>query len=146
MPDQFHHRHFVAPSEIDAQGHANNVAYIEWMQAAAIGHSSAQGWPMERYRAAGWSWVVRTHHIEYRRPAFAGDELIVKTWVASMQKYVSVRKFEIVRRDAPTVLLARAETHWAFVNLATGRLLAIPEEVSRSFVVVAEDSEILDQV
>ena len=45
MPPIYHHRHTVLQSEIDSLGHANNVAYVEWMQLAAVAHSAAQGWP-----------------------------------------------------------------------------------------------------
>ena len=47
--------------EIDGQGHANNVAYVQWMQDAAVAHSAAQGWPGERYVELGCGWVVRSH-------------------------------------------------------------------------------------
>jgi acyl-CoA thioester hydrolase len=93
---------------------------------------------MKRYREHGWSWVVRTHHVDYRRPAFAGDEVIVRTWVATMQKFSSLRRFEIYRRSGAGELLARAETNWAFVNVTTGKLLAIPEPVSASFLLIAD--------
>src|SRR5262249_50558295 len=98
MPATYHHFHVVQGVEIDGQGHANNVAFVDWMQDAAVAHSTAQGWPLKRYREHGWSWVVRTHHIDYRRPAFAGDEIIVRTWVATMEKFASRRRFEIYRR------------------------------------------------
>lgn len=136
MPSIYHHFHVVLPTEIDGQGHANNVAFVDWMQDAAVAHSTAQGWPLQRYRQEGWSWVARTHQIEYRRPAFVHDEIVVRTWVTTMQKFSSLRKFEILRRSGE--LLARAETNWAFVNIQTGRLLAIPEAVSQSFGLIAE--------
>lgn len=89
---------------------------------------------MQRYADAGVAWVVRSHFIEYRVPAFAGDEVTVHTWVADMQKVSSRRKFEIRRRDG--TLLARAETNWAFVRTADQRLVRIPDEVASAFIVV----------
>ena len=59
MPEIYEHLHTVADHEIDALGHANNVAYVEWMQDAALAHSAAQGWPPEAYQSLGAGWVVR---------------------------------------------------------------------------------------
>ena len=137
MPARFEHSLTVTEADLDRQGHVNNIVYIRWMQDAAVAHSAAQGWPMQRYADAGVAWVVRSHYIEYRVPAFAGDEVTVHTWVADMQRVSSRRKFEIRRRDG--TLLARAETNWAFVRTADQRLMRIPEEVASAFVVVTPE-------
>jgi acyl-CoA thioester hydrolase len=136
MPDIFFHPHLVAPAEIDELGHANNVVYVAWLQDAAVAHSAAQGWPGPRYRALGQGWVVRAHTIEYRQPAFAGDRIVVETWVAAMKKVTSLRRYRIVR-GADHALLATAETQWAFVDLTTGKPVRIPPEVAAAFVVVS---------
>ena len=73
MPAVFEYPHTVAPQEIDILGHANNLAYVAWMQSAALAHSAAQGWPTDAYQRLGAGWVVRTHQITYRLPAFAGE-------------------------------------------------------------------------
>ena len=128
----YEHLHTVGPDEIDEQGHANNVVFVAWMQAAAIAHSAVLGWTPERYRKLGLGWVARSHAIEYLRPAFAGEEIVVQTHVAEMKKATSKRVYRIVRR-ADRELLAKAETHWAFVNYATGKPTRIPAEILQSF-------------
>jgi acyl-CoA thioester hydrolase len=135
MPEVYEHLHTVADGEIDALRHANNVAYVEWMQAAAVAHSTAQGWPGERYRRLGRGWVVRSHAIEYHQPAVAGEQIVVRTWVATMKKVTSVRRYRIVRQ-ADGELLATAETKWAFIDYATGQPARVPREISDSFQVV----------
>lgn len=132
MPAIYLHELQVPATDIDGQGHANNIAYFRWMQTAAVAHSDAQGWDTARYRASGWSWVVRSHSIEYRRPLFADDVVCIRTWVQDLKKYTSLRKYEILLAES-NKLVARAETNWAFVELAAGRLIAIPEEVSSAF-------------
>ncbi|SFH56674.1 acyl-CoA thioesterase [Planctomicrobium piriforme] len=134
MPAIFLYAHIVHDDEIDQQGHANNIAYFGWMQQAAIEHSTAQGWSGEKYREHHWAWVVRTHYIEYRRPVFAGDELTIRTWVADMNRFTSLRKFEMLRDQK---VVARAETNWAFVDTQQGKLVPIPEIVSGSFEIVS---------
>jgi acyl-CoA thioester hydrolase len=135
MPDIFEYPLTVGNDDIDELGHANNVAYVAWMQAAAIAHTAAQGWPGERYRQLGIGWVARSHRIDYLKPAFAGDELVVETWIATLKKATSMRRYRILRRS-DRELLAKAETDWAFIDYATGKPKRIPVEIIGSFQVV----------
>lgn len=138
MPAVYEHLHTVLAEEIDALGHANNLAYLRWALAAALAHSAAQGWPGQAYRELGAGWVVRSHQIEYLRPTFAGDEIIVRTWVADFRKVTSLRRYRIIRRSDAR-LLAAAATDWAFVNYATGKPTRVPPEVISSFQLVEGD-------
>ena len=135
MPEIYFHNHIVAPSEIDELGHANNVFYIAWLQDAAMAHSAALGWPGRRYNQLGLGWVVRSHAIEYLLPAFAGDQIAIETWVATMKKVSSLRRYRIVRQGDGQ-LLATAETNWAFVDFASGKPARIPPEIIAAFPVV----------
>jgi acyl-CoA thioester hydrolase len=130
--DVFQYPHTVRDDEIDELGHANNVVYVAWMQAAALAHTAALGWPAERYQRLGVGWVARSHSIEYLRPAMAGDELIIETRVADMKKATSTRHYRVIRRSDGE-LLATAQTHWAFVNYATGKPTRIPPEIAAAF-------------
>jgi acyl-CoA thioester hydrolase len=140
MPSIYEHHHTVGAEEMDTLGHANNVAYVEWMQAAALAHSAAQGWPADRYRALGLGWVVRAHTIEYLQPAMAGDAIVIRTWVATMRKATSSRRYRICRPSDGAVL-ATAETRWAFIDYTTNQPTRIPRDIAESFVVVEGDAE-----
>lgn len=140
MPPIYHHRRLVLPSEIDGLGHVNNLAYLAWMQEAALDHSAAQGWPEERYHALGAGWVVRSHEIVYLAPAFDGDEILIRTWVAQAQRASSLRRFEIMR-PSDNKLLARSSTLWAFIKFATGSATRIPPEVAEAFIVLGDEPE-----
>ena len=134
-------KRFAVPSAaIDRQGHVNNLAYVAWMQDVAIEHSAAVGWPMDRYLTLGAGWVVRSHFVEYLRPAFAGQQLAVHTWVPEFTQRSTPRRYLFVREDDQQ-LLAQAETRWVFVDLATGRRQALPEELIAAFEVVPDEAE-----
>jgi acyl-CoA thioester hydrolase len=139
LPAVFEYRHFVQLREIDGLGHVNNVEYLRWMQDAAVAHSAAQGWPQSDYIARGFGWVARMHTIEYLSPAFEGDEIIVKTWVADMKRVTSLRRYEIVR-PTDRKPLAVASTNWAFVNFSTNQLTRVPPEVLQSFELLPDPS------
>lgn len=140
MPAVYEFCHTVTPGEIDGQGHVNNLEYLKWMQQAALDHSAAQGWPPERYRELGAGWVARSHAIEYLGPAFAGDEIVVKTWIADFKKVTSRRKYRILR-PADDSLLAVAETNWAFIGLEHHVPRRIPPELAAAFEIPTADAE-----
>ena len=140
MPAVFDYEHRVQEDEIDVLGHVNNLAYLRWMLAAAVAHSSAQGWSQQRHLELGAGWVVRSHAIEYLRPAFSGERIVVRTWVASFRKITSLRKYKILR-PADDAVLAVAETNWAFVAYEQQMPRRIPPEVVASFELVPAERE-----
>jgi acyl-CoA thioester hydrolase len=134
----------IVPQEaVDEFGHVNNQRYIAWMQEVATAHSAANGWPMERYLKIGAAWVVRSHFIEYLRPAFAGDALEIHTWASSLALREVARKY-LFRRAGQ--LLARAETKWVYVDIKSGRPKRIPEDLLASFEAVPDDDPELAQL
>jgi acyl-CoA thioester hydrolase len=144
MPAVFEFSHVVADDELDAViNHVNNLAYLKWMQSAAVAHSAAQGWPADRYRELGSGWVVRTHQIEYLQPALARDSIVVRTWVADLKKVTSLRRYQILRQaeDRETTL-AVASTDWAFIHFATHQLKRIPAEVAEAFEIVPDTKQV----
>lgn len=123
---------FIIPANaIDENGHVNNVAYVQWMQDIAVEHYESIGGtnPMQ---LVGATWVVREHRIEYLLPAFAGEEIEIKTWVENIRRVRSLRKYEFIRKVDGKALV-RGETDWVFVDLQTGAPRAIPDEVSKVF-------------
>lgn len=126
----------VTREEIDDLGHAANFHYIRWLQDAAVAHSTANGWPPERYNELGAGWVVRSHDIVYLRPAFEGDRLTIRTWVADLGRATSLRRYEI--RNQHGEVLAEAGTDWAFTDYARQRAIRIPPEVAGDFQVVCD--------
>ncbi|MCA9145277.1 MAG: acyl-CoA thioesterase [Planctomycetaceae bacterium] len=124
--------HDVRDDEIDVLGHVNNLAYLKWMQSAAVAHSSACGWTTERYLESGGGWVVRSHKIEYLNSALANDTVVVRTWIAGFKKVTSLRRYQIVRKLDQAVL-AEAETNWAFIGFEHRVPRRIPQEVIEDF-------------
>jgi len=131
----------VPPEAIDVNRHVSNLAYVQWMQDIAIEHSAAAGWTMARYLELGAGWVVRSHFIEYLRPAFEGDVLSAHTWVPRFDQRSTPRRYLFVR-EPDRAVVAQAETCWVFVDLTTGRRRPLPSELIDAFDVVAEETEV----
>ncbi|MEM7766394.1 MAG: thioesterase family protein [Pseudomonadota bacterium] len=101
---------------IDANGHVNNVVYLEWAQEIAIAHwlACADSALVETCR-----FVVRQHLIDYRAPIFETDTVEVRTWLgklggARMNRHTDIR---VAGASAPS---ASAVTQWCLVD-ATGQ-------------------------
>ena len=132
---------FVFPPEAeDENQHVNNIEYVRMLQEAAIAHTRQNGWTPEELHGRGWTWVARSHFIEYLQPCRAGEEIALHTWVSNFRKIRSLRKYRFVR-VADGAILANAQTEWAFLDRRTGRPVAIPPEVLAAYVVVPEDEE-----
>ena len=129
----------VSPQMVDVNRHVNNVAYVQWMQDAAVRHSAAAGCS-QMTAAMEATWVARTHHIEYLAPAFSGQTITAFTWVSNFRKVRSLRKYKFVRFE-DNVVVAEGETDWVFVERATGRPRAIPVEIQALFVLVGPENE-----
>lgn len=131
------HLHTIQPGEIDQLGHANNLVYLRWMLDAAVAHSAAVGWDGAAYERLGSVFVVRSHTIEYFRPAFAGEEITIRTWVASFRRASSFRRYEMIRASDQRTL-ATAATEWAFVDLATRLPTRIHPSVIAAFEIMPD--------
>ena len=141
-------------NECDPLGHANNAAYLVWLEQAAIDHAAMAGWPQDRLeRETGGVFVARRHEIDYLRPALQGDHLEVLTWPDSMQMATALRRYVIRRAEVPYGppelirdpdvssfdtgdVLARAVTRWAFVQREPVRPIRIPAAVLGDFLTI----------
>ena len=121
----------IPETAIDENGHVNNVAYVQWMQDIAVEHYSSIGGtsPIQKI---GATWVARSHLIEYLLPAFANEEIEIRTWIENVRRVRSLRKYEFIRKSDGNVLV-KGETDWVFVDVKSGRPVAIPEEILKVF-------------
>ena len=125
----------VSPEVIDGNGHVNNTIYLHWMQDIAIAHSSANGWSPERYREIKTGWFARSHYLEYLRPAFASDQLMVRTWASGFAKTRSVRQYQIDRHQT---VIFQARTEWVYFDSNRQRPARPPRNLVESFEVVTD--------
>lgn len=75
-------------------------------------------------------WMVRTHHVEYRKQAFLGDEILVKTYVEGYRGPFSDRVVKIYKDDE---LLVEVKSNWCLIERSTQKLKRVPEEIMQLF-------------
>ena len=77
----------VRPDDIDMNRHVHNARYFDYVLAARYDQMArCYGMPMEEFLAHGFGWVVRTAHVQYKRPLGLGDWMIVRTWIEEIVK------------------------------------------------------------
>ena len=126
--------HEVGEDDIDALGHASNIAYVRWIQDVAIAHSSSVGFDLDAYAKLGAIFVIRRHEVDYLRPVLRGDRLEVRTWIDRAFAAKCHLATEIAKlTDGVELIVARAMTTWGFVEITGGRPTRIPLELRRAF-------------
>lgn len=123
-------RNFIAqPDDIDALGHVNNAVWVRWIQEMATSHWQAVAAPAH---IAAYYWVVTRHEIDYRGNIVAGDSVTAHTWIEREPKGAQFdRRVDFV--DAKGKVIVRANTTWAMIDKASGRLARVRPEVSAPF-------------
>lgn len=134
-PGAFRARRRVRWHQLDMVGHMNNAWYLSLLEDVAIDAAESRGWPMQRSTEAGFGIVAREHRIEYVRPAQLGEDLAVTTYIGEFRRASATRHYRIEVDEGPDAgtLVARAQTLWVWINLKTGRPMAIPEDILTDF-------------
>ena len=130
----FRYSFSVQPSDIDFNGHVHNVTYLTWMIEAATKHSESVGAGYEVCLKYGGIWVAKSHHIEYKKPAFENDTLQMKTWIGDIGKILSTRCYELSRIEDGAIV-CEGVTEWVFVDSETMRPMKIPKAIREAFTV-----------
>ena len=125
-----HTRTFTAaPQHIDELGHVNNAVWVQWIQDIATAHWDAAASPEHREQ---FFWVVIRHEIDYRGNISEGESAVGETWIPDGAKGAkSVRHVEFRTEDGKP--LVSAQTTWAMLDRATGRLARVRPEVLAPF-------------
>jgi len=127
----------VLPADIDEQKHVNNAVYLRWVQDVATAHWKSLASP-DAQAAIGW--VVLRHEIDYKMPAAAGDEILLRTWVGKASRLKFERFTEIRRKACPErsrridmQLLAQGRTLWVPIDVRTGKPTRVSVELRGQF-------------
>jgi acyl-CoA thioester hydrolase len=124
---KFEQKFIVPGTDIDEQGHVNNVAFVRYVQEVAVAHwfHAATTEQQEKF-----AWVMMRHEIDYKKQAFENEELTAVTWVETWRAATCERMVEIYRG---TDLLIKSKTIWCLLNRQSFRPKRIPPELIELF-------------
>ena len=107
----------IKPSDIDEQGHVNNVVYLSWVQDVAVAHWNSLTSAEHRSK---YAWVALRHEIDYKAEAVLGDSIVARTWTGVAQGMRYPRHTEIIRLGDGKVLCnaVRCTARWSEARAA----------------------------
>lgn len=125
----------VRPDDIDMNQHVHNSRYFDYVLAARYDQMArCYQMPMEEFLKAGFGWVVKTAHVQYKRPLSLGDRMIVRTWIEAVVKDGVTVRFEIIKAGSRK-MAADGYFDYTMINLATARAENIPDWIMEKYTV-----------
>lgn len=118
--------------DVDPWGHVNNAVYLSYLEDCGMQLAAAYDWPWERMAESRFGIIARQHHIEYRKPAYLDDHLVVRTWIASIRRSTGVRYYAVYREPGQE-LIAQCHSLYVWIDLETHRPIRITDEFLDSF-------------
>lgn len=117
----------VTQEHLDFNDHVNNLVYMQWALDISREHwlSEINEEINEKY-----FWMVRMHHVEYKKQAFLDDEITVKTYVVGYRGPFSARVVKIYKGDE---ILVEVNSNWCLIERETQKLKRVPEEIQNLF-------------
>ena len=133
----------VKPEHIDVLGHVNNVMYIQWMQDVAAAHIEILGLGLEQYLQLKHAMVAVEHHVQYRKAALEGEEIILRTWLDDINALYSFRQYAFYRPKDQSILFV-GNTKWACVEIATGRTKRMSPSFTQAYQPISKELNPMD--
>lgn len=109
--------------DLDAQQHVSNTVYLRWIEAFRVHYLREHGWP-EYAAPATTPMVVRRCEIDYLKPVFLDDDVVVTGRTESVRVSSCVMKYAIWRHG----LVAQAKAVLVFLD-KNNQKTPIPKEL-----------------
>jgi len=103
----------VRTYECDSYKHVNNANYLHYLEIARYQLLKDIGFDYPKLIESGYGMYIARIEIDYKKPAFVDEELVVKTYPVKKGAVSGVLAQEIWRGND---LLAGARVTWAFVD------------------------------
>lgn len=128
--------HFkVRPDDIDMFNHVHNSKYFDYVLAARYEQMEEfYKMPMEEFLEQGYGWVVRTAHVDYKRPLGLGDQFSVSTGIESINPRGCRVKFEIrISKTGKTACDGWFD--YVMIDIKTGKSTPVSEEIIAKYTI-----------
>ncbi len=117
----------VGKDHLDFNNHVNNLIYMQWALDISREHWLSR---IDYEIDEKYFWMVRTHHVEYKKQAFLNDEVTIQTHVAGYRGPFSDR---IVKIFKDKELLVEVKSNWCLIERETQKLKRVPDEIQELF-------------
>ena len=123
----------VRPDDIDMNQHVHNSKYLDYVLTARFDQMDrCYQMPMSEFLDRGFSWFVKTAHIEHKRQLLLGDSAIVATQVSKIEGSSCHVDFRISRQKTGKTV-AEGWFDYVMVSADTGRAVEIPKDIKEAY-------------
>jgi acyl-CoA thioester hydrolase/thioesterase-3 len=117
----------VRPDDIDMNQHVHASRYLDYVLAARYEQMArCYGMSMEEFLQAGFGWVVRSCHLDFKRALGLGEHFTVRTWIDELFADGVLVRFEMDRKKNGK-RCCDGSFHYTMVSVKTGRAVPIPD-------------------
>ena len=125
----------IRPDDIDMNNHVHNSKYLDYVLAARYDQMSKDyKMSMEEFIDLGYSWVVSSVTINYKRALLLNDKIIVRTQLESFSGAQSIVNFWIVKKENEKIA-AEGQFVYTMISIKSGRPARIPEEIAAKYTI-----------
>lgn len=125
----------VRQDEIDMFRHVHSSKYLDYVLHARFDQMErCYGMSMDEFFKMGLGFVVKTSHIEYKRPLVLAEKFTVTTWVEGISGADVEVRFEI-RKKETSKPAAAGWCLFTMTQLETGRAATIPNSIIEKYAI-----------
>ena len=136
MTNRFALSFTARPEHIDELGHVNNTVWVDWIQQIATSHWGEVASPEHQ---AQYFWVVTRHEIDYRGNVGPGETVTAETFIPAAPTGARFDR-RVDFRNAAGKVIVSANTTWAMLERASGRLMRVRDDVTAPFRPFADET------
>jgi acyl-CoA thioester hydrolase len=103
----------VRSYECDSYGHVNNANYLNFLEFGRYEFLKTIGFDYPSAIKAGYGVYVARVEIDYKKPAFTDDVLVIRSWPVKKGAVSGIIAQKITRDDD---VIVEARVTWAFVD------------------------------
>ncbi len=121
----------VRSTHIDVMGHVNNAKYVEFLEWGRVDEIEKKGIDIWEMVKSGLGFAVVNLNIHYRKEAFVGDILVVKTIFKELRnRKVGIINQIITKKDSNEIV-CKAEVTFLIFDINRHKSITMPEELSQ---------------
>ncbi len=121
----------VRSTHIDVMGHANNAKYVEFLEWGRVDEVEKKGVDLWSMVKRGLGFAVVNLNIHYRKEAFAGDILVVKTIFREVRNNKIGIIDQIITKKESEEVVCEAEVTFLIFDISKHKSITMPEEIRR---------------
>ena len=127
----FEESYLTSFSQTGVHNKLTNISFLSLMETIAGAHSGYVNYSFNELGKENKAWVLLNWKLQvYKRPT-ADEKITIKTWGRFFNKLFTIRDFKMYNEAGE--LCAIASSKWCIVDLSTGKISRIPENIDKIY-------------